>query len=640
MKKQMLLGAAVILASTIYGQKKDSAQLDPVIVTANKISQKQSQTGKVISVINKEQIEKSAGKTVGQLLNEQAGLTINGANNALGTNQSVYMRGTGSGRTLILLDGIPVNDPSNITNDFDLNLFSLNDVESIEICRGAQSTLYGSDAIAGVINIITVKKDITKPFNVKATGAAGNLGMYKGNVQVYGKADKLTYTARYAHLQTTGVSSAYDSTGKGNFDKDGYNGNVANASLQYQVTNQFLVKAFGQYSQYKTDIDGGIFADDKGYTINNKNLVAGAGFQYKNDVVTLTGNYQYNDTKRYYLDDSTSHPGSYYKSNYYGKTNFAEMYANIKLGAGFSLVEGADYRYSNMNINGYSYYAPFTYPSIVKDSTVSQAALYSSLMYNGLNEKLNIELGGRLNVNSRYGSNATYTFNPSYKLAEHYRVFGSISTGFKAPSLYQLYSAYGNANLKAEKSTNYEIGVQQQYATVSNRLVFFYSEINNGLDYNYLTNKYFNIDHQTVRGLEYEMAVKITKALSITGNYTYLSSTVYTQSRVNYHDTSYNYSLRVPKHNVNITVGYQITDGFYASISGKYVSSREDVGGYKKPDALLNDYFLLNGYAEYKFKDKLKLFANFQNITDKKYFDIRGYNSLPFNFTAGFTVEL
>ncbi len=636
----MLLGAAVILASTIYGQKKDSAQLDPVIVTANKISQKQSQTGKVISVINKEQIEKSAGKTVGQLLNEQAGLTINGANNALGTNQSVYMRGTGSGRTLILLDGIPVNDPSNITNDFDLNLFSLNDVESIEICRGAQSTLYGSDAIAGVINIITVKKDITKPFNVKATGAAGNLGMYKGNVQVYGKADKLTYTARYAHLQTTGVSSAYDSTGKGNFDKDGYNGNVANASLQYQVTNQFLVKAFGQYSQYKTDIDGGIFADDKGYTINNKNLVAGAGFQYKNDVVTLTGNYQYNDTKRYYLDDSTSHPGSYYKSNYYGKTNFAEMYANIKLGAGFSLVEGADYRYSNMNINGYSYYAPFTYPSIVKDSTVSQAALYSSLMYNGLNEKLNIELGGRLNVNSRYGSNATYTFNPSYKLAEHYRVFGSISTGFKAPSLYQLYSAYGNANLKAEKSTNYEIGVQQQYATVSNRLVFFYSEINNGLDYNYLTNKYFNIDHQTVRGLEYEMAVKITKALSITGNYTYLSSTVYTQSRVNYHDTSYNYSLRVPKHNVNITVGYQITDGFYASISGKYVSSREDVGGYKKPDALLNDYFLLNGYAEYKFKDKLKLFANFQNITDKKYFDIRGYNSLPFNFTAGFTVEL
>ena len=77
------------------------------------------------------------------------------------------MRGASSGRTLILLDGIPVSDPSMINNEFDLNLFSINDIERIEICKGAQSTLYGSDAIAGVINIITVKKDVNKPFNVK-----------------------------------------------------------------------------------------------------------------------------------------------------------------------------------------------------------------------------------------------------------------------------------------------------------------------------------------------------------------------------------------------------------------------------------------------------------------------------------------
>ncbi|MFV7863910.1 TonB-dependent receptor, partial [Enterococcus faecium] len=104
-----------------------------------------------------------------------------------GTNQSVFMRGAASGRTLILLDGIPVNDPSQINNEFDLNLFSINDVERIEVCRGAQSTIYGSDAVAGVINIITTKQGVTKPFNVKLTSTAGNLATFKNNIQLYGK---------------------------------------------------------------------------------------------------------------------------------------------------------------------------------------------------------------------------------------------------------------------------------------------------------------------------------------------------------------------------------------------------------------------------------------------------------------------
>src|SRR5215212_5802568 len=134
-KQWMMLGAAVMLASVAVGQN-DSVKttvLDDVTITANKIEQKQSSTGKVISIITKEQIEKSAGKTVSQLLNEQAGITINGALNNAGSVQTIFMRGASSGRTLLLMDGIPVNDPSMINNEFDLNLFSINDVERIEI---------------------------------------------------------------------------------------------------------------------------------------------------------------------------------------------------------------------------------------------------------------------------------------------------------------------------------------------------------------------------------------------------------------------------------------------------------------------------------------------------------------------------
>src|SRR3982751_3033521 len=167
MKRKSVLFVTALLAvcASLHAQEGDSAynRLNEVVVTANRYEQKQNTTGKVITVINKETIAKSTGKTVAQLLNEQAGVVVNGALNNLGSVQAVYMRGASSGRALILLDGVPMNDPSMINNEFDLNLFSLNDVERIEVYRGAQSTLYGSDAIAGVINIITTKKDVTKP---------------------------------------------------------------------------------------------------------------------------------------------------------------------------------------------------------------------------------------------------------------------------------------------------------------------------------------------------------------------------------------------------------------------------------------------------------------------------------------------
>ena len=202
-KKLTLLSTALLTATALLAQQDTLTikSLDEVIVTANKVAQKQSQTGKVVTVIGKEELQHSAGKSVGQVLNEQAGVWVNGAMQTLGSVQTVFMRGANSGRTLILMDGIPVNDPSQITGDYDLNLFSITDVERIEICKGAQSTLYGSDAVAGVINIITIKKDVNKPVNVKATVAYGNQNTIKGNVQVYGKTGKLTYTTRYAKLK-------------------------------------------------------------------------------------------------------------------------------------------------------------------------------------------------------------------------------------------------------------------------------------------------------------------------------------------------------------------------------------------------------------------------------------------------------
>jgi vitamin B12 transporter len=639
MKKLLFVVTAVITGSQLFSQDGSTTKsLDEVIVTANKTPQKQSSTGKVISVITKEQLDKSTGKTVGQILNEQAGLVINGSLNNAGTNQSVYMRGAASGRTLILVDGVPVYDPSLINNEFDLNLLSLNNIERIEICRGAQSTLYGSEAVAGVINIITTPSSISKPFNVKATLGYGNKSTFRGNVQLFGKEKKLTYNARYARFSTNGFSAAYDATGTGNFDKDHYKSDVASVAVQYQLSDALSARTFFTYSRFNSDIDASAFTDEKDWVNNSRNIMAGAAFNFQKNNVTLHATYQYSDITRHSINDSLDQPGFtiYSKDDYFGKSQFIEGYANIALGSGFNLLQGADYRFNGMNNHfiSISSFGPFVPDPI--DSVQSQGSLYGSLYYHTPDEKLNIELGGRLNVHSRYGSNSTYTFNPSYNIDKHFRLFGSVATGFKAPSVYQLYSSYGDPNLKPETSTNYELGVQQQHEKFQNRIVYFHRIIKNGIDFNNVIFQYFNFNKQTVNGIEFESSFDPIKNLHVSLNYTYLDPQEKSQSRKTFNDTAYNYLLKRAKNNINFTAGYTIND-FYISASLKYVDKRFDAGGYMADDVEMDSYLLVGAYTEYKLKKFVKLFADFQNITNKKFFDVRGYNSIPFMVNGGVT---
>ena len=639
-KKQFLIFPALVFGCHSLQAQKDSLikQLDQVVVTASKYPIKQNQTGKVVIVITKKELEKSTGKTLGQVLNEQAGLIVGGAFNNLGTNQSIYMRGAASGRVLVAIDGIPVSDPSMINNEFDINLVPVDNIERIEICKGAQSTLYGSDAIAGVINIITSTPGNEKPFGAKATAAGGNKGTYKANVQLYGKEKGLNYMVRYSKLATSGFPSAYDSTGKSHFSNDGYNGDAFASNISWNANGQLTLKSFVQYTRYKTDLPQGAFTDAKDYTLTSKNLMLGGGFIYKLPSVTINGNYLYNTETRLNLQDSTHQP-NYLNDNFFGKTQFAEIFANINLGDGFILLNGADYRNASMNEQFLSISSYGPYSTHFNDTSLSQTSMYSSLFYNG-KSGLHVELGGRLNTHSRYGSNYTYTFNPFFLFTKNLKLYGSIASGFKAPSLYQLYSSYGDPSLQPEKSVNYEGGIEYGSEKISTRVTYYYRNITDGLDFNYNSFKYFNFNAENAQGIEWENKIQINKLFSLSANYTWLKVKQYSQSRVSFSDTSYNYALRQPEHTINATLGMQPTKKIYAGISGHFESRRYDIGGYQLPDVLLNSFFILNAYAEYKPARMVKFFVDAKNITNKKFFTIYGYNSIPFLILGGITLDL
>ncbi len=275
MKKEIFIAAAVIFSSSAQAQQDTSIKtLDEVVVTATKSEVKQSQTGKVVDVITQEQLQKSFGKSLGEVLNEQPGIIINGADNNLGTNQTVYLRGASRSNTLILLDGVPLFDPSGETNAFDLNNFALDNIEKIEILKGSQSTLYGSDAVAGVINIIT-KKGKGKPFNLNIDHSIGSYHTYNDAVSINGSNGKgQTYFVSYNKIYSQGFSSAYDSTGKNNFDKDGFDQDAFMVNYGFKPFKKTSIRLFGKYNNNQFDVDAGAFRDDKDYTNHNDNAIA------------------------------------------------------------------------------------------------------------------------------------------------------------------------------------------------------------------------------------------------------------------------------------------------------------------------------------------------------------------------------
>lgn len=624
-------------------QEKPASLLDEVVVTTSKYPQKQSQTGKVVTIISPEIIQKSSGKTIGELLNQQVGLTVIGSQNNLGTNQDIYLRGAGSGYTLILLNGTPIYDPSSSSNAFDINLIPLDQVERIEILKGGQSTLYGSDAIAGVINIITHKQQ-TQPIKANIAVAGGSYDTYKGNVGLSGHANKTNYSVQYGYLTSKGFSAAKEPTGVTGYDRDGINQHNFNAFVEQQLTQKLTLKLNGAFNRYKTDLDAGAFKDEKDYTFTSKNVLWGGGLVYELGKGKLTVNYNQNTTERKYLDDSVHvEKDAFNKFSdgfYKGNAQLLEAYANFGLNNHVELLVGAENRWQNTDQTylSISAYGPYESPAI--NSSTAKIKLfsgYSSLTFKNLGI-FGAELGGRYNNHSIYGDNFTYNINPYILVANQLKVFGTYSSSFKAPSLYQLFSPYGTPDLKPEVGKTIEFG--SQFFTSDHRgnvrVVYFDRKVKDVIAYISINQdpwgRYVNFNEQKDHGLEVDGQYSIGKATLI-ANYTYVDGKVLARMTSG-KDTTYANLFRRPKHSFNASLSYQILKSWSAQASVRSVSKAAS-GPYDDAAVTLGSYTTVDVYQEYRFNNSLKVFLDIKNITNKEYYDIPGYNTRRRNFMIG-----
>ncbi len=644
MKKKIFIAAAVLFSSLVYAQQDSTKNLDEVVVTATKFPIKQSLTGKVVTVIDQQQLLRNSGKSLTEMLNTQTGIIVNGSSNILGTNQDVYVRGAAAGKTLILLDGIPVYDASGISGAFDLNLISVDQVERIEILKGSQSTLYGSDAIAAVINIISMKGG-AKKINATANLAGGSYNTFKGSFGLNGTVKNTNYNVQYSKLISKGFSTAQYQTGIDNFDKDGLDENVFRANISQKINEQFSIRANTQLSNYKTDADAGAFTDDADYTIKNKNIMAGFGAEYSLGKSILYFNYNYNKIERTYLDDSASRGGfSYYsKGDYTGKSQFAELYSNIAVTKNVDVLVGADYRnqLTDQNYFSVSAFGPYASMPLSCDSAkVNQFGAYASIVVKDI-KGFNVELGGRYNNFNKYGDVFTFSFNPSYVIKKSIKVFGNISTGFKAPSLYQVYSEYRpvGGELSPEKSLSFEGGIQYFKNNINLRAVYFSRNITDNIIFVNTNNApygyYANADKQKDKGLELEASIDFGK-VTLNANYVNLDGKIETRSGAK--DTSFFNLYRRPRQTINLNVGIELCKNWNMNIAIQSVSKRYE-GVYASTPIEMPPYYAWNLYSTYSITKNIKTFVDLKNITDEKYSEVRGYNSRRFNFMAGVTLN-
>ena len=629
-----LLGTGVVAQDTT---RIKTNSLDQVVVTATRSPKRKAEIGKVVRVITSEQLERSQGRNLPEVLNNVAGITYSGANNAFSNNAtSLFLRGASAGNTLILIDGIPVNDAQSISNEYDLKSIAIDQIERVEILKGGNSTLYGSDAVAGVINVIT-KKPSKEALNANILLSAGS---YQANKQAIGLNGTLGNTGlafNYSHTGSKEFSSATDASGSGNFDKDGFDQHAVNLNVKERVTDRFSVNGNIQLSNNIGMSDRGSFVDDIDYTYNRTHFFGGLTGKYAFDQGSLALNLSSNTVASKFVNNPGDSPTSL-KADNKGRIWQADLFFNKPVASFIELNSGINYRKANSD--QYSAYNNFT-PSIIPSSESTElSSVFTSVFLKNLGG-FHLELGGRLNHHSGYGNNFTYTVNPSYLIAEHYKLFLNASSAFKAPTIYQLFSSYGNPDLKPEITQTYDAGFDFDFipgklnfnATIFQRLtkddvIFFYTEpISPYKSY------YKNGSKQNDKGVELELGVSPINKLNINAWYSYIEGEATDEN-----GKIIESFLRRPHNSVGGSAAYGVNKALSFNLIYKYTGDRSDVfydSNFDRQVIDLKSYSVLDLYMEVRPRKNIMIFGDFKNLLDQDYVEWVGYNTRGFNFNAG-----
>ena len=614
--KSILLTATILSPAIAHAANSDS---DTIIVTASRDAQPRSETGQSVTVITEDEIKTRQSNAVVDLLRTVPGVTFN-RNGGLGTSTSVNIRGADSDQTVALIDGVKLNDPSSPGSGFNFGNLLTGNISRIEVVRGSQSVLWGSQAIGGVVNIITREPTEDLTFNAQAEYGWRDTGQVVGNVS--GKFGPFSASVGAGYLRSDSFSTFNEA--RGATERDGYENYGANAKLNIALSDAISVDLRGWYSNGKVGIDG--FAPptfafgDTNETAETEELVGYAGLnaalfdgRFRNRFA-----YAYTDTVRENLDLSGATPFQTFDAK--GKNKRLEYQGNFDVADGYALTFGAE--------NEKSSYRSSSFGGPVSGANARLNSVYGQISATPVTG-LTLTAGARHDDHNIFGGQTTFAANGVYSLNDgRTTVRASFGEGFKTPSLFQLLSDFGNTTLQPETSQGWDAGITQKFldgaievgATwfhrdTSNQIVFISCGPQVGICSNRPFGTYDNVARTRAQGLEFGLILTPVDWLTVQANYSWIDA----ENRANGLELA-----RRPSHSVNASIDYKWAFGLETGATVTHVGDSFDNASNTRR---LDGYVLVDLRASFPITQRVALYGRVENLFDEQYETIFRYGT-------------
>ncbi len=618
----------ILSAQTRHVDQKDSVkvyQMPEIVVTANRMETLYDDVASTITVLTREELASEQLRTVAQALQAIAGLAL--ANSGgVGKATSVFLRGANSDHTLVLLDGVELNDPSAPGNAYDFGALMVSDIEKIEVLHGAQSTLFGSNAIGGVINILT--RSGLEGARFKAEAEAGGRETVRLNAGLRGGDQNFNYRITANRFNTEGFSIS--GLRSANNEKDGYQNTTISSKLNAKAGQVADLEFQLQFVDADGDLDhGGADGDDPNYTFDSRQLTAKTAARFSHwqkrwrhslrasfvkhdrEAVDLTDAVRVNDALR------NQTKGERLKFEWQNNFFFSEKWvATLGLETENESAESSFHSESGFG----------AFDSEFAQQTARTTGVYAQNQFKPVKD-LSANLGFRIDRHSTFGSKATWRSGLAYRIGGRARIKATAGTGFNAPTLFEIFDPiFGNIDLQPEESLTWDVGVDQslfgEKLTVG--VTYFTSTFDSmiGFDENFRS---INIDKAEARGLEATLVAHPIDKLSLRANYAFVRTKDQSPESVDFGETL----LRRPKHRAALNINLQPAARAEFNLGVIYSGARadKDFSAFPATRVMLASYLTARIAGSYRLTENVRLQARMENIFDEKYQEVLYFNT-------------
>ena len=607
--KLFLHASAALLPAVAHAQSED----DQIVVVASGVEQEAETTGRSITVLDRATIEARQTVSLSDLIATTPGVTVTRTGGP-GNITAVRIRGAEDAQTLVLIDGVRANDPSAPAGAFDFGNLLAGSIERVEILRGPNSVIWGSQALGGVVNIVTEQP--TDGITARANAEYGTADQVSANAAVAAGNDTLQGALTGGYFRTDGVSQAAIGT-----EADGYRQYNASGRLRVEFAPGFGADLRGYYANSRLEIDGFpaptfSFADTDEYTTGQE-LYGYAGLFANIGPVANRVAFTLADINRDGYDPAIGSAPLYL---YRGRSERYEYRGDAALADQLRVTFGAERENLRFYDGADTYRADIT-------------SFYGQAIVTPI-ERVTLTAGIRSDDHSRFGAHTSWGANLAVRPLDGTLLRASYGEGFKAPTLYQLFAPfYGTDTLQPETAESWEVGVEQSALDGAAKLgvTWFHRDTKNQIDFDLVSFTYANIARTRAEGLEVELALKPTDAFTVTANYTYTD----TENRSAGYEG--NQLARRPQDVASISADYRLPFGL--SLGGTMTivgDSFNDQGNFTRIDG----FALGSIRAEMPIGDRFAVYGRVENVTDEKYEVVSGYGTYGRAAFAGVRMRL